>query len=102
MDTDDTLGKLKTVVEFIIKLASQADLNHPIELQMEEAVGQGVAAFQQMSTITTMFTRAKDNVDNAQTIISGVTPIAFAWDPLLKKMELFTNLVDGIAEVCQV
>ena len=70
-----------------------------MELNMEEAVVQGNNALLHMKPVPSLFKPIQDAVDTSVAAATNIKSLSDTWDPLLQKVELFTKLVDGIAEV---
>ena len=68
-------------------------------LNMKEAVAQGKGAVDQMKLAPSSVGQIQGAVDTSATVISKVKSMSNTWGPLLQKIKLFTELVDGIAKV---
>jgi hypothetical protein len=90
--------KTQTIIEFTIVAISKP--SDPAELNMEEAVAQGKDAFNRMKPApTSSFEPIQGAIDASVTVINDTKSLSNTWGPLLQKIELFTKLVDAIAEV---
>jgi hypothetical protein len=94
-----TSRECQTSIKFNIEsIAKSAD---PLELEMDDAVARGKKEMKDMSSMPVAVDVIQGAIDTYQST-SGVVsnlPILPAWEPFLEKVELFTKLVDGIAEV---
>ena len=70
-----------------------------VELQMIDASEQANDALAQMRNSSSPADHVVGAVDGITSVMDNVIPIANIWDLLLKKIDLFTKIVDGIAEV---
>jgi len=82
-----------TVVEFAItSFATSA------EVQMDEAVDQAGTAVDRME-LAPVLLGPEGAFNNVVPIISGIDTMTAAWEPLLNKVKLYTEIVDRISEV---
>jgi hypothetical protein len=88
---------IRCVAKFTI-----VSINDPIgaaERQMDDAVEQGKIAMEQMASATLPIEHLDSAVVAGTSITAGLPSITDTWGPLLGKVEQFTKIVDGIAEV---
>lgn len=69
------------------------------ELNMEEAITQGMGALDRMKLKPSLVEPIQGIVDTTTTVVDNVKSLSDTWDPLLQKIEIFSKLVDSIAEV---
>jgi hypothetical protein len=87
---------MQTVVKFTItSFATSADA---AKAQMDEAVDQGRTALDNMKSLP-LLPRADGAVAEVVSAIGRINTISAAWDPLLKRIEKWTVIVDKISEV---
>jgi methyl-accepting chemotaxis protein len=70
-----------------------------IGLQMIDASEQANDALAQMQNSSSPVDHIVGAVDGITSVMDNVIPIANTWDLLLKRIDLFTTIIDGIAEV---
>ena len=88
---------VETILEFTITSFGTAD--EALEGQLKEAVS-GAEVVDSMNPGPSRIIDAGNVVDGIiSTTNDTVIPIVVAWDPLLDKIKLFTEIVDGISEV---
>ncbi|KAN0102501.1 hypothetical protein V8E52_011886, partial [Russula decolorans] len=93
---DDGKGNMQTVVKFTItSFATSADA---AKAQMDEAVDQGRTALDNMKSLP-LLPRADGAVAEVVSAIGRINTISAAWDPLLKRIEKWTVIVDKISEI---
>ena len=68
-------------------------------LNMEEAVSQGKDALVHMKLAPSSFEPIQGAVDTSAAGVTNIKSLSTAWGPLLQKVKLFSELVDGIAHV---
>jgi hypothetical protein len=68
-------------------------------MQMDEAVAQGNAATDRINLIPLSLEHTGGVVADSIAAVDTTKPIAVTWGPFLQKVELFTGIVDEIAEV---
>ena len=68
-------------------------------MEMDSNVARATAAFEQMRMAPSALERIQGAVGASTTIVENTTSIADTWDPLLQRLKLFTDIVDGISEV---
>jgi hypothetical protein len=66
---------------------------------MEEAVAQGKDALVHMKLAPSSFEPIQGAVDTSVAVVANIKSLTTTWGPLLQKVKLFTELVDGIAHV---
>ena len=66
---------------------------------MEEAITQGMGALDRMKLKPSLVEPIQGIVDTTTTVVDNVKSLSDTWDPLLQKIEIFSKLVDSIAEV---
>jgi hypothetical protein len=69
------------------------------ERQMDDAVGQGKKAIEQMASATLPIEPLDGAIAVGNSTTAQLGSITDTWGPLLEKVEQFTKIVDGIAEV---
>jgi hypothetical protein len=91
------LHDVQTVLEFTISCLGTSD--EALESQLNEAVDEAkVVAI--MNPAPSQIIDAGNAVDSINSTTNNtVIPIVTAWEPLLDKIKLFTEIVDGISEV---
>jgi hypothetical protein len=70
-----------------------------IELQIIDVSEQANGALAQIQNSSSPVGHIVGAVDGITSVVDNVVPIANTWDFLLKKVDLFTKIIDGIAEV---
>ena len=88
---------MKSAIELSAKLITTP--TDAIELQMIDASEQANDALAQMKTSSSPVNHIVGAVDGITSVMDNVIPIAKTWDVLLQKIDLFTKIIDGIAEV---
>jgi hypothetical protein len=96
-DKHGTLREVKSAIELSAKLITTP--TDAIELQMIDASEQANDALAQMKTSSSPVNHIVGAVDGITSVMDNVIPIAKTWDVLLQKIDLFTKIIDGIAEV---
>jgi hypothetical protein len=87
---------MQTVVKFTItSFATSADA---AKAQMDEAVDQGRTTLHNMKPLP-LLPSADGAVAEVVSAIGSIDTISVAWTPLLEKIKLCTEIVDGISEV---
>ena len=66
---------------------------------MEEAVAQGEDALVHMNRTPLLFERIQGAVGTSAAAVTNIESLTTTWESLLQKVELFTKLVDRIAQV---
>ena len=66
---------------------------------MKDAVSQANEALEQMKPAPALLDPTQQGVDFVAPIVTNVQTLAGVWDPLLKRLDAFVTIVDGIAEV---
>jgi hypothetical protein len=89
--------KTGIIIEFTITTTSKA--SDAAELNMEEAVAQGKNALVNMKLAPSSLEPIQDAVDTSVAVVANIKFLSTTWSPLLDKVKLFTELVDGIAQV---
>jgi hypothetical protein len=90
IDASGISQELATVIEFTI--SSFATSDEATTARMDEAVGRAKAAYEQIVSPPSVLVEAIG--------VAGDVPTkAAAWEPLLEKIKLCTEIVDKIAEV---
>jgi hypothetical protein len=95
--TDGNPSKTLTTIEFSITVTPKA--TDASEMEMADVVPTAVAAVQQMAGAPSLLDHTQSAIDGSTNIINSTQSIIADWSPLLKKIELFTKVVDGISEV---
>jgi hypothetical protein len=88
--------EVRTVLEFTI--APLATSDEGLKDLLNEGVGEATDV-DSMNPVPPLAIGAGDMVDRVTAITSAINPVMAAWDPLLIKIKLFTEIVDGISEV---
>jgi hypothetical protein len=88
--------EVQTVLEFTI--APFATSDEGLKDQLTAVVGE-VADVDNLNPAPAVITDAGVAVDGVTAIANTIKPAMAAWDPLLEKIKLFTEIVDGISEV---
>jgi hypothetical protein len=96
-DAQGNQNKTQIIIEFTIVAISKA--SDATGLDMKEAVAQGKAAIDQMKRAPLPVGQIQGAVDSSPTVIGNIKSMSNTWGPLLQKIKLFTELVDGIAKV---
>jgi hypothetical protein len=91
------MRELQATIAFTI--VSRAAPTDDIESQMDDAIIQGSNAIEQMKPVSTPLEHLEGTADHVDVGIDNSTSIVDAWTPLLTKIELFTRIVNQIAEV---
>jgi hypothetical protein len=69
-------------------------------MEMDDGVTRATAAFEQMKVAPSILEYIEDApAVTSTTTMENATSIAATWDPLLQRIKLFTEIVDGISEV---
>ena len=66
---------------------------------MEEAVAEAKDALAHRKLAPSPFEPMQGAVNTSVAVVANITSLATTWGPLLQKVKLFTELVDGIARV---
>jgi phage-related minor tail protein len=66
---------------------------------MEEAVAQAKDALVHMKPPPSSLEPIQGAVDTSVAVVANIKSLSTTWGPLLDKVKLFTELVDGIAQV---
>jgi hypothetical protein len=69
---------------------------------MAEAVNQATQTVNQMDNAPSALVSGEDTVNNLNTVVGQIVTIAEPLTPLLEKLQLFADVVDKIAEVCDI
>jgi hypothetical protein len=96
-DARGNSNELPTVMEFTISSFSTPD--EATSARMDEAVGQAKAAYEQIVSPPSVLVDAVGVADDAIPSVGDVVTKAEAWESLLEKIKLCTEIVDKIAEV---
>jgi hypothetical protein len=94
-DSKGVAHEISTVIEFTISTFSSAE--DSTKSRMQDALGDGKAAFNRMISAPLTL---KDPEDLSSTSTDCVEPIVCAWEPLIEKIQLCTQIVDKFSEVC--
>jgi len=70
-----------------------------VELQAKDVSEQAKDALAQMQSSPSSVGPINSAIDEITSVTETAVSFTNTWDPLLKKIELFTKIVDGIAEV---
>jgi hypothetical protein len=85
------------IVKFSITVGAQSlDASH---MEMDDSVAQATAALSWVRMAPSMLRRTWDAVSTLTLISKKNASAAASWDPLLQRIKLFTEIVDGISEV---
>ena len=66
---------------------------------MEEAVAKAKDALAYMKPAPSLIKPMQDSVNTSVAVAANIQSLASTWGPLLEKVKLFTEFVDGIARV---
>jgi hypothetical protein len=90
---------LPTVIEFTI--SSFASSDEATSAQMDNAVGQAKESYKHIgpSSLAAVAESAGDAGGVVVDAIPSVNDVLAAWEPLLEKVKLFTEIMDKFAEV---
>jgi hypothetical protein len=86
-----------TVIEFTMSSFSTSD--EATTARMSEAVDQAKTAYERIVSPTSVLVDAVGEADDVTPTVDDVLTKAVAWEPLLEKIKLCTEIVDKIAEV---
>jgi hypothetical protein len=89
--------EVATVLEFTI--SSFATLDEATTARMNEAVDQANVAYEQMVSSPSALVDAVGVADDITSTVDDVLTKAVAWEPLLERIKLYTEIVDKITEV---
>jgi hypothetical protein len=91
--------ELPTVIEFTISSFVSSD--EATNAQMDKAVGQAKEAYKHIgpSSLAAVTESAGDAGGVVVDAIPSVNDVLAAWEPLLEKVKLFTEIMDKFAEV---
>ena len=89
--------KTGIIIEFTITTTSKA--SDAAGLNMEEAVTQGKNALVHMKQAPSSFEPIQGAVDTSVAVKANIKSLSTTWSPLLLKVKLLSELVDGIAQV---
>jgi hypothetical protein len=96
-DSHGNRHKTGIIIEFTIITTSMA--SDAAGLNMEEAVAQAKDALVHMKLAPSSLEPIQDAVDTSVAVVANIKSLSTTWGPLLDKVKLFTELVDGIAQV---
>jgi hypothetical protein len=88
--------EVQTVLEFTIAPFVTSD--EGLKDQLNEVVGEATNV-DNMNPVPPLATGEGAVVDRITAISDTINPVMAAWDPLLEKIKLFSEIVDGISEV---
>ena len=88
---------MKSAIELSTKSITTS--TDAIELQIIDVSEQANGALAQMQNSSSPVDHIVGAVDGITSVMDNVIPIAKTWDVLLQKIDLFTKIIDGIAEV---
>jgi hypothetical protein len=88
--------EIQTVLEFIVAFFTTSD--QAVEGHLHEAVSEAKVV-DNINPAPSRIIDAVNVVDGINSTTSTVNSITAAWVPLLDKIKLFTEIVDGISEV---
>jgi hypothetical protein len=91
------LHESQATIEFTV--VSSAASTDATENQMDESVMQGNIAVEQIHPASPPLELLVGAVDHVNMTIDSTTSETDVWKPLLEKIELFTKIVDQIAQV---
>src|SRR5277367_1962741 len=94
---DESLNQTQTIVEFSTTVEIQP--SNASHMEMDDGVTRATSAFEQMRIAPSTLERIRGAVGASTTIVDNTTSMAATWDPLLQRIKLFTEIVDGISEV---
>jgi hypothetical protein len=89
--------EIATVIEFT--MSSFATLDEATTVRMNEAAGQAKAAYEQIMPSPLVLVDAVSVADDVIPSVDYGLAKATAWEPLLEKIKLYTEIVDKISEV---
>jgi hypothetical protein len=98
-DKNGNSQEIPTIMEFTI--SSFASSDEATIAQLDEVVEQAKEAYKHIGTSPSVEASAstRDVVGVAVDAIPSVTNVLTAWEPLLEKVKLFTEIMDKITEV---
>jgi hypothetical protein len=92
-----TSDKPQAIIQFsIVTVEPSSDMN---KLKMEEAVKEEHSALATMSSASPLLEIAETTENNATSAVAVVEAIPIPWSSLLDRIELFTRMMDKVAEV---
>jgi hypothetical protein len=68
-------------------------------VEMNDGVTRATTAFERMAAAPSTLERIGDSVSTSATIVENTMSKAATWDPLIQRLKIFTEIVDGISEV---
>jgi hypothetical protein len=96
-DSHGNQRKTGIIVEFTITTTFKAP--DAAGLNMEEAVARAKDAIVHMKLPPSSLEPIQGAVDTSVALVANVKSLSTTWSPLLLKVKLLTELVDGIAQV---
>jgi hypothetical protein len=96
-DTRGNSQEVATVIEFTI--SSFATVDEATTARMDEAIVQAKAAHEQIVSPPSVLVNAVSVADVVIPSVGDVLAKVSAWEPLLEKIKLYTEIVDKITEV---
>ena len=96
-DSHGNRRKTGIIIEFTITTTSMA--SDAAGLNMEEAVAQGKDALVHMNLAPSSSGPIQGAVDTSFAVVANIKSLSTTWSPFLDKVKLFSELVDGIAQV---
>jgi hypothetical protein len=89
--------EVATIIEFTI--SSFATLDEATTARMGEAVGQAKTAYEQIVSPPSVLVGVVGVADDVTPTVDDILTNAVAWEPLLDKIKLCTEIMDKITEV---
>jgi hypothetical protein len=86
-------------IEFTIAATSKSSGLDAVGLNMEAAITQGKNVVSHMKSVPSAFGPIQGAIDTAVAVEGDIKSLSNSWGPFLQKVELFTQLVNGIAQV---
>jgi hypothetical protein len=66
---------------------------------MSDGVTRATAAYEQMVVAPSSLAHIDDTISASTTVAENMASKAAPWDPLIQRLKVFTEIVDGISEV---
>ena len=80
-------------------IAATSKASDAVESNMNEAVAKANDARVRMNQVPSSIESAQGAVNTSVAVVTNIKSLATTWGPLLQKVKLFTEFVDGIARV---
>jgi hypothetical protein len=94
---NEILSRTQPIVKFSITVTT-----HPSNasyMEVDDGVTRATTAFDHMRVAPSALERIEDAVSASTTVVENMTSITATWDPLIQRIKIFTEIVDGISEV---